>query len=235
MSEPKILTAGDLGTQVVPFTTNANSLVEQAERAVIDSQDTFDMSVDFIKICGQQVNSAEEMRTAIVKPLNDHVKWINDQFKPIKTRIEEARGIMQRKALTWKQAEDKRVRDEAEAERKRQEDLALEQAAEAEAAGDEKLAEAIVDVAVATPKPPVTRAPSGRGSLTGASGGISARWKGTVVDVKAVCTAIANGDLPNTVIKEFSKQQLNIIAKAHGKTEVKFGISIEEEQSLSVR
>ena len=97
MPEPKILTPSDLGTQVVPFTTNANELVSQAERAVIESQKQFNMSVDFIKVCTQQTTRAEEIRKSLVKPLNEHVKWINAQFSPIKDRIAQAKSIMNKK------------------------------------------------------------------------------------------------------------------------------------------
>lgn len=234
MTTPKIYTPGELGTQIVPFTNNANNLIDQAQRAEINDQETFDMSVDFIKICNAQLQRKEEMRKSLVKPLNDHVKWINDQFRPITEQLERAKKIMNDKATEYQVAEQKRIEEEAEAERKRQDDLALEQASEAAERGDQTTSEAILDVASETPEQPA-KAPAGRGSHTGASGSLRGQWKGEVVDVKAVCQAIIDGKIPANVIKEFSRSELNKIAKDHGTEEVFHGIKCYEDKSVTVR
>lgn len=234
MSTPKIYSAGELGTQIMPFTNNANELVEQAKRAEVKDQESFDMSVDFIKICNSQLNRKEEMRKQLTKPLNDHIKWINDQFRPVTERIEEAKKIMNQKATDYQVAEQQRREAEAKAERERQEELALQEAEQASERGDEATSEAILDVASETPEQPA-KAQTGRGSYTGATGSLRGTWKGEVVDVKAVCQAIIDGEIPATVIKEFSRSELNKIAKAHGTEEVFHGIKCYEDKSVTVR
>ena len=232
MADPKIQTPTTLATQITPFTSNANELMAQAERAVIDSPETLATAVDFIKICQSQNTRAEDMRTSLVKPLNDHVKWINAQFKPITTRIDEARLVMKKKAGTYQDAEEKRLAEEAEAERVRQEELAIEQAEIAAESGDEETAEAILDVAVSTPEKDV-KAPTGRGELTGASGSSRGTWKGQLDDVKAVCAAVAAGELPKEIIS-VSKSGMNKVANEQKKKGVYKGIEIIFDKQIVV-
>ena len=75
---------------------------------------------------------------------------------------ENARAILDRKALDWRRAEDARLADEAraraEAARKEEEEKRLAMAAAAEEAGDAELAEAIIDSA-APPMPAVEVVP----------------------------------------------------------------------------
>ena len=234
MAEPKILTPAVLTTHALPFTTNANNLMEQADRALIESQEDFDRSVDHIKICQAQHTSAEEARKNLTAPLNNHVKWINAQFKPITDVLDKAKQLMKDKAGVWKVKEDERIRQEAEAERKAAEDQALKDAQEAADAGDDEKAEAIMTSAADTPEG-VTKAPTGRGTFTGASGGIRKTWSGEVVNVKEVCAAIADGALPEEIIKQFSQLELNKYAKGVNVECTSNGIKITERKDMAVR
>lgn len=234
MAEPKILTPAVLTTHALPFTTNANNLMEQAERAEIVGTEDFDRAVDHIKICQAQQNSAEEARKNLTAPLNNHVKWINQQFKPITDRLLAAKNLMKDKAGAWKVAEDKRIAEEEERARKEAEDQALKDAQEAADAGDDEKAEAIMTSAADTPEGKTT-APTGRGTFTGASGGIRKTWSGEVADVKLVCAAICDGVLPEEIIKQFSQLELNKYAKAIKVEGVTNGIKIVERKDMAVR
>jgi hypothetical protein len=234
MAEPKILTPAVLTTHALPFTTNANNLMEQAERAEIVATEDFDRAVDHIKICQAQHTSAEEARKNLTAPLNNHVKWINAQFKPITDRLTAAKDAMKAKAATWKVAEDKRIQEEEERLRKEAEDQALKDAQEAADAGDDAKAEAIMTSAADTPEAKGT-APTGRGTFTGASGGIRKTWSGEVVDVKLVCAAICDGVLPEEIIKQFSQLELNKYAKAIKVESTTNGIKITERKDMAVR
>ncbi len=234
MAEPKILTPAVLTTHALPFTTNAENLMEQADRAVIESQEDFDRSVDHIKICQAQHTSAEEARKNLTAPLNQHVKWINAQFKPITDQLAKAKQLMKDKAAVWKVAEDQRIKEEEERARKEAEDQALKDAQEAADAGDDEKAEAIMTSAADTPEAKQT-APTGRGTFTGASGGIRKTWSGEVVDVKLVCAAIADGVLPEEMIKQFSQLELNKYAKGVNVESTTNGIKITERKDMAVR
>ena len=217
MPIPKIQTPATLLTHSQPLIDNANNLTEQAEKAVVSNAEEFATATDFVKICQSQYNSAEEARKAVTGPLNDHIGWINDQFRPITNALKAAKDKVSVKAAAWKRDEDKRVREEEEAARKAAEEQALKDAEAASEAGDEVRAEAILDVAADTPAGP-TKAPVARGSLTGATGSTRTNWKGEVKfdDVREVCKAIGAGDLPSNIIKDWNKTIMNGIAKQVG-------------------
>ena len=234
MAEPKILTPAVLTTHALPFTTNANNLMEQAERAEVTDMESFERAVDHIKICGTQRTAAEDARKALTAPLNNHVTWINDQFRPITARLDQASKLMKEKGSKWKIAEDERVAAEEKRVREEAEAQALLDAQEAEESGDKEKADAIVDAAAATPKGAIT-APTGHGGHTGASGGIRRTWVGEVANVKDVLAAICDGALSESIIKEFSKKELNAFA-THAKVEgVVNGIKITEKKDMAVR
>ena len=234
MAEPKILTPAVLTTHALPFTTNAENLYQQAVRAEIVDAESFGKAVDHIKVCQSQHNSAEAQRKNLTAPLNNHVAWINDQFRPITDRITQAKTLMKGKGATWKIAEDERVAAEEKRVREEAEAQALKDAVEAEETGDTEKAAAIVDAAADTPKGVVT-APTGRGSFTGASGGVRKTWLGEVADAKDVCAAIADGHLNLDLIKEFSKKAMNSMAKDIEKEGTFLGIKITEKKEMAVR
>jgi len=235
-ASPKIHTPATLLTQSQPFIENANNLTEQAKKAVVTTVEEFSTATDFVKICQGQISSLEDARKAVTGPLNDHVKWINDQFRPIREAIENAKGIVSTKAAKWKTEEDERVRKEAEEEQRKADEQALKDAEAASEAGDDQRAEAILDVAAETPAP-VMKAPAARGSITGATGSTRTNWKGSVEfdDVREVCKAIAAGDLPANMIKEWNKTVMNGIAKSVGKPGLHHGMTVTKDVGLSVR
>ncbi len=234
MAEPKILTAAVLTTHALPFTTNANNLMQQAERAQVVDIESFERAVDHIKICGSQHTSAEDARKALTAPLNNHVKWINDQFRPITDLLNKAKKLMKEKGGKWKSEEDARVAAKEKQQREAAEEQAIKDAEEAIESGDSDKADAIIDAAAATPKGE-TKAPTGRGEWTGASGSIRKTWVGEVHDVQQVCDAIGRGFLPGSIVKEFSKKSMNEFAKLTGVEGKKFGIRITEKKEMTVK
>lgn len=243
MAQPKIQTPATLLTQSQPLIDNANNLTDQAERAVVTTPEEFASATDFVKICQSQLNQSEDARKAIVGPLNDHVKWINNQFRPINTALESAKKKVAGKAATWKREEDKRVREEALKTQREADEQALKDAEAASEAGDDERADAILEVASETPLPPV-KAPPARGIITGATGSTKTNWKGEVKydDVREVCRAIAVGGLPVDIIKDWNKVVMNGIAKKVGQewpedqdTGKYHGMTVKRDVSLSVR
>lgn len=243
MPQPKIQTPATLLTHSQPLITNANNLTEQAERAVVTTAEEFSSATDFVRICQGQLKSADDARKAIVQPLNDHVKWINDQFRPITAALTTAKGKVEVKAAAWKREEDKRVREEAAKAQREADEQALKDAEAASEAGDDERADAILEVAAETPAPD-TRAPVGRGALTGASGSTKTNWKGEVKfdDIQEVCKAIAEGKLPSNMIKDWNKTVMNAVAKQVGADWPEdqddgkhHGMTVKRDVGLSVR
>jgi hypothetical protein len=60
-------------------------------------------------------------------------------------------------------------------------------------------------------------------------------WKGDVADPIAACKAIAEGRLPVSLIREWSKSELNRLAQEAQKEGVVDGIRFEKKQSLIVK
>ena len=93
---------------------------------------------------------AEAERVHLVKPLNDHVKTVNDAFKRILAPVVEADRALRGKVLDYNRAQQRIAADKAaEAERLRLEaDARLREAEKAEAAGSPAVAEQLLDRAV---------------------------------------------------------------------------------------
>jgi len=240
---PMIQTPATLLTQSQPLIDNANNLTEQANKAVVSTTEEFATATDFVRICQGQINQAEDARKAITGPLNDHIGWINDQFRPITDAVKKAKQIVSTKAAKWKSEEDERVRQAAIEEQRLADEQALRDAEAASEAGDDERAEAILDVAAETPAP-VMKAPAARGSLTGATGSTRTNWKGEVQyeDIKAVCQGIIDDHLPTNIIKDWNKTVMNAVAKRVGaewpedqKTGKHHGLTVNKDVSLSVR
>jgi hypothetical protein len=243
MQQPKIQTPATLLTQSQPLIDNANNLTAQAEKAVVSNAKEFATATDFVRICQGQLAQAEDARDSLVRPLNQHVKWINDQFRPITNALEAAKKKVSMKAATWKSAEDARVRKEEAEQRRLAEEQAIRDAEAAQEAGDEARAEAILSVAADTPIGPV-KAQAARGTLTGAIGSTRTNWKGEVEldDITSVCKAIAEGKLPSNMIKDWNKTVMNALAKQVGEkwpedqNEGKHhGMTVKRDVGLSVR
>jgi len=229
-------TPAALAAELTPAVTYAADLEEQATRAVINSEESLNAAADFMRLCTAALKRANEKRISQVKPLNDHVTWINSQWKTMVVgRIEAAKEMVEGRATKYakeqqaiRQAEQDDIRRQFEAQ-------ALADAAAAEEAGRNQEAEQIVEAAAATP----IQAPAkvmASGSFTGATASLRARWEGSVDDdnINLVCLAIANGDLPASII-QFKKAELNKVATTVGKAGSHFGITVTDASKLVAR
>lgn len=235
MSTPQILTPTVLLTHAQPSIDNANSLLGQSERAVIDSQEAFDKLADAIKITIAQEKKVDEVEGKLVDPLTAHVKWIRAQFKPIKDALAKAKENFKAKGLAWSQAEEKRRAAEAAELQRIADEQALEDARVAQESGDTERANALIDLAASTPK--ADTSVKARGDFTGASAGTKYTWKGEVTDVREFCKAIANGELPVNYIdvSKLSKTLLNSFAHNKQVEGTYFGIKVERKADLNIR
>lgn len=233
MTTPSIQTPSALMTQLQPYASNANEMIEQARRASITSAEDFAKATDFIKICSAQIKKAEDVRTGLVGPLNDHVKWINAQFKPVTEALKTAKAEMETKGGKWKREEDARIRAAAEAERKRIEEEALKEAAAAEKAGDKELANAMIESVVDLPDAPKA-APNVRGDYTGATGFTADRWTGSVANIVEVCAAIGAGKLPADLVM-VKQVEINKLSKELQRDGLYHGLHLVKETNMRVR
>lgn len=231
MTTPTIVTDGKLAETKNPIANAIKQLSGQVERAKIVDEDTNAAGGDLYKIINNQLKKNDEARTALVKPLNEHVKWINAQFKPNTEALEGLKLTLKSKLDKYaeeKQAELDRI---AEEQRKAAEEEALARAEAAQADGDTELAETIVDEAASVEHKKQTQISRGNfGSATSTR----TDWKAECIDVKALCLAIANGDLPESFIT-VNQAELNKLAVSKKIEKTNFGIKIYKKVSASVR
>lgn len=153
-------------TKVAGFKSLGDQLLAQAERAVIDSDEALSKGADLAKFAKVQLDKQDDARTALVKPLNDHVKFINAQFKPATSTLEKAIATIKTKMATYIEAREAEDQRRLEAARNAAQDMAVERAAELEANGRKDEAQAVVAAAADLPQATAKSGPA-RGNFGG--------------------------------------------------------------------
>ena len=168
----------------------------------IDSAEMYEQAGIQLKRISEAAKQFDDQRKAIVTPINDSVKRINDLFRPTLEGLEAMRVKLKAAMTVWSDAEEARVAEErrvaeaqAEAERKRIEAEAREQAAALRAAGDDSGADEVVEQAAAEVNVisvPVVKAETPKVS------GVSTRmvWTFEITDMKALMAEIVAGTNP---------------------------------------
>jgi len=100
-------------TQVLMFLAESNRLRDFAEARVITTVEDLQPANDDYIIIGKLKKAMEDKRKEYVKPLQDHVKSINDAFKTLMEPIEVADRITGEKILAF-QLKQKLIREEQE-------------------------------------------------------------------------------------------------------------------------
>lgn len=95
-----------------------------ATSMVLTNESDLSKATDFIKMISGMLKDAETQRKELVAPFNEGVKNINNKFKPITTRLEEAKKIAQHKAIGLQKIIEEQKRIEAEKIRKQVEEEA---------------------------------------------------------------------------------------------------------------
>lgn len=166
MTTPNIMTPDSLASQTQPFQVATKNLVQQAERAEITSAEHYGMATDLASLIKAQLKNLEDARKSLVKPLNDHVKWMNSQFKPITDELDKAMAQIKNKMITFSRIEEARLREEEAAARMKVEEEALARAEQLEKEGNKEQADAVVNAAADLPTKATKMAPT-RGTLGG--------------------------------------------------------------------
>ena len=215
MGTDLIVSNADLATTVASYVGEAQNLQEQATRAEITTVEESGRGADFLKIVKGLTKRADEYRKGLIDPYNRRIKVINTELKKVTEPLKKATEIVNGKVLAFaleeqkrQAAEQKRIDDEAA-------QAALDAAEEAERSGHADVADQIIELASdseAAPPPP----PTARGGLTGATTSVRMTWVGEVRNLKHLCKAVADGHLPESLIREISQTDLNRLAREHG-------------------
>lgn len=103
----------DLDAEVTTIYTEALKLQEYATARVIATAEDLKPATDDLSIIAKVKKALEEKRREYLKPLQDHVKEINEVFKILMQPIEQADRVTRSKILAF-QAEQDRIRREQE-------------------------------------------------------------------------------------------------------------------------
>jgi hypothetical protein len=150
-----------------------DDLCEQAERAVVHNQDTYEKAADLGKWLRAAKAKGEEERKKITDPLNQVIKLIMDRFRGPTEKLETARRVLDKKMIDYS--------TKIEAERKKAaEEARLKEAAErAKMEGDEAV------VVEPPPRVSVSAAPVARGNF-GSVASVRSKWTWKLVDISKV-------------------------------------------------
>ena len=102
----------ELDQEVLRLRDEAVKLREFAEARVIVTQEDFTAAVNDMSMISTLKKALEGRRVEYVKPLNEHVKGINADFKVITEPIEKADQITRAKMLEFQNAQEARRQEE---------------------------------------------------------------------------------------------------------------------------
>lgn len=202
---------------------------EDGVTSTIATDEDYDRACNFALDCNSAEKRIETRRVEITTPALAFQRDVNGTLKPYIDRINTARGKVTAAAKLFKDAKDKREREAAEAERKRQETEALERAQRLQEAGHTEAANQLLDIAASAPKPVASR-----GRITGGSSFNVSRWRGEVADIKAICQAVIDGKIPAEHLT-VSQSYMNERAREVKQETVVDGIRFTEKESLGLR
>lgn len=123
----------------------ANSAAGSAALLSITSPATLEKAIGYLSTIADVRKQVEAKRVELVKPLNEHVKRINEMFRPALKNLEDADGALRFKVLAYRSVEQKK----ADAERA----ALLKDAIKAQKKGDDDKAADIAASALAVVQP----------------------------------------------------------------------------------
>ncbi len=194
---------------------NITPLIEQAGRAVIDSEDSEDKGGDLLKMIKGMIKKVEEDRVTITGPINTSLTLINKKYKAIAAPLVKARDVLSSSLVTYK-LEQQAIREaEEKAEREAMEAKALEQAALLEEQGKAEAAEELVDAAMTVGEQSQTAAKKSTvRSSYGATTSMQDHWSAEVNNILELCAAVAAGHVHHSAVMP-NQPWLNSAAKTH--------------------
>lgn len=109
MSAEVQMTEGAMKAQLTALKSDVALIKEKAvEIAVIDSPEKEERAAEFCQQVKLRIDKAEDARTFLVKPLNDHVKRINAEFKETTGPMVEALDQVKKGMTAWRNSEQVR-------------------------------------------------------------------------------------------------------------------------------
>lgn len=111
----------------IPQAAQAARIAEQtyelAQAYTVDSPEMYALAGEELRDIATKAKQLEETRLSLTRPIDESKRRIMDLFRGPLDRLKEAEGLLRQSMLTWKRAEDERIRKaQEEAERKAREE-----------------------------------------------------------------------------------------------------------------
>jgi len=111
----------NLDPTIISFYNEAVKAREYAESRVIKTIEDLRPATDDLSLIAHIKKAMEEKRKEYVKPLQDHVKTVNDSFKALMDPVEQADRITRTKILNFQKEQERIRREQEEINRLREE------------------------------------------------------------------------------------------------------------------
>lgn len=231
--------APDLTVRAAAFIQNlvahGENALEQAESAVIDTEDNYGLAGDLVKAINAKLGDADKARKAITNPMDEAKKSIMKLFSVGIDKLEAAKTKLQSKQTAWGKAERERKEAIARKEQEEATQRALDLATAQQSLGDTEGAEQILTEAAVTLADMVDVKVSAKG-MYGTSSGMRGRHVGTVESNRAFLAWLLTQPTDLAEVIDFRQSGLNAIAKSQGeKKQTVPGLKIEYVESTVSR
>ena len=91
-------------------------LCNKADTVIIDNIEVQAQASELLAFIVSSLKQIEAKRQLLVKPLNDHIKIINNNFKPATTSLELAKNVLSKKMAVFSAEEKSRIEKEKQAQ-----------------------------------------------------------------------------------------------------------------------
>lgn len=178
--------------EVQKSTEKALTIINDAKSLVIDTRDDYQLGQMLMGDIKTRIKTLEEIRMGQTRPLDESKKKIMDFFRIPIQKLEDAKNYLNKIMVNWVEEQERKRREEErilqEAAKKRAEEEALQQALEAEAAGEKEEAEQIISEPVYVPPiKVVSEIPKSKESH------IRETWSAEIVHFPDLIKAVADG------------------------------------------
>jgi colicin import membrane protein len=188
---------------------------------------------------GEMLTGIKTLRARIAETMDPIIRSAHnahrvacDQKKTLDAPLLEAETTLKRAIGAWTEAEDRRRREEEarlrEIARKAEEDARVAEAADLEAAGEGELAQQVLEMPAFAPSPTLPKPAAAAGVTT------QLRWKAELVDLRALCRAVADGTAPIEAVSA-NMPTLNRLAVALKQSFNVPGVRAVSERSVTAR
>lgn len=211
--------APDLTVRAAAFIQNlvahGENALEQAEAAVIDTEENFGLAGDLVKAINAKLGDADKARKAITRPMDAAKQSIAQLFSVGIDKLEKAKATLQVKQTVWGKAERARLDAIARQEQEAATQRALDLAAAQQSMGDNAGADQVMTEAAETIEKMGDVKIAARG-MYGSSSGMRGRWVANVDTPRAFLNWLIQQPYDLSTIVEFKQAGLNSIAKEFG-------------------